>query len=237
MAIRDLLWACPLCGLEGGLRRTGRWEACRGCGARFRRGRGASIIAQAADGTTRIHAAAEWADRLPGIEEYTSRLDAQAADGTTRIHAAAEWADRLPGIEEYMSRLEPRTPDGVLRQSRVRARVAVGESVIRLGSTYLNRIERFGPPRDGVLALCADRLRFTPDAGEAEEWIFDEVTAVQPSSSTLQVKARRRPVVSFRFPEDSARFWEELLCAVIRRHYRATGRGEIIEFQPRIVTR
>jgi len=206
MAIRDLLWACPLCGLEGGLRRTGRWEACRGCGARFRRGRGASIIAQ-------------------------------AADGTTRIHAAAEWADRLPGIEEYMSRLEPRTPDGVLRQSRVRARVAVGESVIRLGSTYLNRIERFGPPRDGVLALCADRLRFTPDAGEAEEWIFDEVTAVQPSSSTLQVKARRRPVVSFRFPEDSARFWEELLCAVIRRHYRATGRGEIIEFQPRIVTR
>jgi hypothetical protein len=206
MAIRDLLWACPLCGLEGGLRRTGRWEACRGCGARFRRGRGASIIGQAADGTTRIHAAAEWAERLPGIEEYTSRL-------------------------------EPQTPDGVLRQSRVRARVAVGESVIRLGSTYLNRIERFGPPRDGVLALYVDRLRFTPDAGEAEEWTFDEITAVQPSSSTLQLKARRRPVVSFRFPEDSARFWEELLCAAIRRHYRVTGRGEIIEFQPRIVTR
>ncbi|MFS8638255.1 MAG: hypothetical protein FWJ74_09215 [Gemmatimonadota bacterium] len=206
MAIRDLLWACPLCGLEGGLRRTGRWEACRGCGARFRRGRGASIIARAADGTTRIHAAAEWADRLPGIEEYTSRL-------------------------------EPDKADGVLRQSRVRARVAVGESVIRLGSTYLNRIERFGPPRDGVLALYGDRLRFAPDAGEAEEWTFDEITAVQPSSSTLQVKARRRPVVSFRFPEESARFWEELLCAAIRRHYRANGRGEIIEFQPRIVTR
>lgn len=148
-----------------------------------------------------------------------------------------EWADRLPSIEEYAARLQPAGADGALQRARVRVRTATGENVVRLGSVYLNRIERFGPPREGMLALLADRLRFDPDGGEAEEWTFDELTAVQPSSSTLQVKARRRPVVSFRFPEDSARFWEEILCAALRRHYRGAGRGEIVEFQPRIATR
>lgn len=206
MAIRDLLWACPLCGTEGGLRPAGKREVCRGCGATFRRGRGASIVAE-------------------------------GSDGTRHVRSGAEWADRLPRIEEYVERLEPQGPDGALLRSRARARTATGESVIRFGSIYMNRIERFGPPKEGVLELHGDRVRFTPDAGEAEEWTFDEITAVQPSSSTLQIKARRRPVVSFRFPEDSARFWEEVLCTALRRHYRAAGRGEIIEFQPRIATR
>lgn len=206
MAIRDLLWACPLCGAEGGIRPVGKREACRACGARFRRGRGSNIVAEAANGTSRT---------LP----------------------AAEWADMLPPIEEFAARLEPSGADGALYRTRVRARTATGESVIRLDSVYLNRIEQFGPPREGVLALLADRLRLDPDDGEAEEWAFDELTAVQPSSSTLQIKARRRPVVSFRFPEDSARFWEEILCATLRRYYREAGRGEIVEFQPRIVAR
>ncbi|HEX6940053.1 MAG TPA: hypothetical protein VF158_11630 [Longimicrobiales bacterium] len=205
MAIRDLLWACPLCGTEAGIRPARNGEACRACGARFRRGRGATIIAEPPDGAPRVLPAAAWADMLPAIEDSVRFREAGGA--------------------------------GPLHRARVHARVAAGAAVVRLRGTYLNRIERFGPPRDGELLLRADRLQFIPDGGPAEEWDFDAVTAVQPSSSTLQVKARGRPVISFRFPDDSARYWEELLCAALRRHYRAAGRGEIIEFQPRIATR
>lgn len=61
-------------------------------------------------------------------------------------------------------------------------------------------------------------------------------TAIQASSSSIQIKARGEPVVSFRFPEDSPRFWEELLQEALRRFYRERGMGEIREFQPRIET-
>ncbi|HEX7118733.1 MAG TPA: hypothetical protein VF212_08100 [Longimicrobiales bacterium] len=206
MAIRDLLWACPLCGTEGGIRPARKGEACGACGARFRRGRGSSIVAETAGGEARTLPAAAWADLLPDIE------------ATERFRVDGE-------------------PGRVLHRARTRARFAVAEAVVRLGLRYMNRIERFGPPSDGELVLHADRLSFAPDDGAPEAWAFDEITAVQPSSSTLQVKARGRPVASFRFPEDSARFWEELLCAALRRHYRAAGRGEIVEFQPRIATR
>ena len=40
----------------------------------------------------------------------------------------------------------------------------------------------------------------------------------------------------FKFPEDSPFRWEALLRENLRRAYRAAGRGEIVEFQPRIVT-
>ncbi len=206
MAIRDLLWACPLCGTEGGIRPAGKGETCGACGTRYRRGRGATIVAALPDGAVETLPAAAWADRLPEIR------------ATPRFHAQAP-ADRP------------------LHRERARARFAAGEAVVRLRRVFMNRIERFGPPRDGELVLRHDRLDFLPDDGALEAWPFDTVTAVQPSSSTLQVKARGRPVVSFRFPHGSARFWEELLAAALRRHYHTTGRGEIVEFQPRIVAR
>ena len=107
--------------------------------------------------------------------------------------------------------------------------------MIRLGSTYLNRIERFGPPRDGVLALYGDRLRFAPDAGKPR-W----------------TSTRSRPCSRARAPSGEG-------AAPARRLLPLPGgigpllggaavcgdspalpcewRGEIIEFQPRIVTR
>ncbi|MGQ0562214.1 MAG: lysophospholipid acyltransferase family protein [Gemmatimonadota bacterium] len=44
--IRDVVWACIVCGVEGGLTETGK---CRACGARYRRGRGASIVVRQAE--------------------------------------------------------------------------------------------------------------------------------------------------------------------------------------------
>lgn len=70
MAIHDLLWACPDCGVTGSIRRSsGRKERCVACGTTFHRGRGASIVASREGRPDRVLAAAEWLSKLPAIEE------------------------------------------------------------------------------------------------------------------------------------------------------------------------
>jgi hypothetical protein len=66
------------------------------------------------------------------------------------------------------------------------------------------------------------------------EWPLADLTAVQPSSTSLQIKAKRRPVVSFKFVYSSSRLWEERIQLALRQHY---STREIIEFQPRICLR
>jgi hypothetical protein len=207
VAIRDLLWACPECRRIGGIR-TGRdGDRCIGCGTRFRRVRAAVIEAARTDGSREALPAAVWAERLSAID-----LDAI-------VKGAGEAAS-----------------DFDLRE-RVRARFAVGETPVRHAGRYMNRIERFGPDQHGTLELADGALVFRRDDGSDVAWPFDRITAIQPSSSTLQIKGKGMPLASFRFPDGSARLWEELLCAALRRHYREAGRGEIVEFQPRIVSR
>lgn len=63
MAVRDLLWGCPFCGTGGRIRKRRRHEQCMECGARFHRGRGATIIGRSG-GTERVGTAAEWLARL-----------------------------------------------------------------------------------------------------------------------------------------------------------------------------
>lgn len=64
MAIADLLWACPLCGRDRGLR-ADEDDLCGGCGTRFDRVRGARIRARTPTGEETVRTAAEWVDRLP----------------------------------------------------------------------------------------------------------------------------------------------------------------------------
>lgn len=207
MAIRDLLWACPQCGREGGLQPArDRAEVCTACRTTFRRGRGASIVAVTPDGTSLELSPAEWVGRLPDLES----------------------------IERFRA---DRPEHAALHEERARARFVDGERIIRKGRTFMNRVETFGPYIDGRLRLDAMRITFRPDRGEARGWTLDSITAVQPSSSTLQIKARGEGVVSFTFPDGSARFWEEIVCLALRRRFRQTGKGEISEFQPRIVAR
>jgi hypothetical protein len=68
-------------------------------------------------------------------------------------------------------------------------------------------------------------------------WHFHAITVVQPSSATLQIGARGLPLASLQVPGGSIRLWEELLCGALRSYYQKEGRGEIVEFQPRIMTR
>ena len=64
-----------------------------------------------------------------------------------------------------------------------------------------------------------------------------DLRAVQASSSSLQVYTLAQELVHFRFLEDSAFRWDCLLQETLRAAYRAAGKGEIVEFQPRITVR
>jgi hypothetical protein len=88
-----------------------------------------------------------------------------------------------------------------------------------------------------MLILTGRSLTFAPTEGQPQQWPLDAVAAVQPSSSALQIRMRGGPVVLFRFPEASVRLWDETIQEALRRLYRSTGRGEILEFQPRISVR
>lgn len=203
MALSDLLWACPACGEDRGLRGA---RTCHRCGTRFQRLDGADIRATYTDGRTDTRTAAEWADRLPPVR---SLLDGGEGDG------------------------EP------VRAAAVDASVVAALEAVHGEDGYLNRIERYADPSPGVLELFPDHVRFRPPTPQAgpDRWPLDALTAVQASSSSLQLKARDRPLASFRFHDDSVYLWEQLLHEALRDLYGRTGRGRIIEFQPRIVAR
>jgi len=207
VAIRDLLWACPLCGAEEAIRPSGKAEACTGCGAIFRRGRGAEIVATPPGGQAIVRHAADWAHDLAPV-----RLAGEPGGGGEEAEI------------EY-------------RRAAVTARFAKGYAPVHLGRRFLGRIEQFGPARDGTLLLSSRALAFVPAGAASHRWLLEDITAVQPSSGVLQIKIRRQPVVSFRFAEASVRLWEEALQTALRRFYLASGRGEIVEFQPRIAVR
>jgi hypothetical protein len=63
MPVRDLLWACPLCRAPGAIRPAGRTERCSACGAEYRRGRGARIVARRGHDTL-DRPAGEWLREL-----------------------------------------------------------------------------------------------------------------------------------------------------------------------------
>jgi len=211
MAIRDLLWACPLCGSVGGLARSRGGDACRTCGASFRRVSGSAIQARLPDGRVQTRPSAEWAAALPP--------EPSPAGEGGRDPAGRAGGDRL------------------WRRDRVLARFALGDEPIRLGGEFLGTMERLGPKRPGELALTGAALELRLDDGEVHRWPLEELSALQASSGTVQIRPRGRPIVSFAFPDSSARLWEESIAAALRVRWRGLGRGEIVEFQPRIVGR
>jgi hypothetical protein len=200
VALKDLLWACPGCGLLAGLRPAGSQRAqCTGCGTVYGRSRGHIIEAVRSEGSR---------ERAP----------------------PETWLARLPDLRASL-------PAGDHGPERAAVRIAGPARPVRRGRELLGWAERFGRAREGTIRLAGDVLRFAPDgAGPGSEfaWAVEELTAIQPSSSTLQVKVRGQPVVSIRFADSSVRWWEALLQERVRRRWTETGRGRVIEYQPRI---
>ena len=147
--------------------------------------------------------------------------------GASETRSAADWLDELRASLPQLG-MRPDARDQVV------IRVAQANKPIRHGGIYLGRVELFGEPRTGWLSLTADHVRFDPEQGAAEVWPLDRITAVQPSSTTLQIKLRHGPVVSMRFPEASPLLWEERVRHAVQGYYTSSGRGDIAEYQPRI---
>jgi hypothetical protein len=117
------------------------------------------------------------------------------------------------------------------------ARVAREEEAVTYRRSLIGFVESRGPALSGRLSLHGDRIDFKPDAGPLRTWALLDVRAVQAASASVQISPLEGGVVTFRILGDSPRRWEELVRTRIRDAWRAAGRGEIIEFQPRIRTR
>jgi hypothetical protein len=159
-----------------------------------------------------------------------AQISVRAADGSVRTMTAAEWLDALPELPE---RLEP----GEVGPERVIVRLARPARPVRRNGKLLGFGERFGEKQKGTVVLDDEALRFTSAERELLEYPLAAITAVQPSSTALQINARDRPVASFRFLDRSVRMWEAILQQRMRDLWLRRGEGEIVEFQPRICTR
>lgn len=161
-----------------------------------------------------------------------SRIVVQCPAGRPEQRSVADLTAALPPVPES-------DPSGRPFSGLVTVRRAQAVKPLRRGRRLWGWFEVFGPEEPGHLILYPDRLTFASDLSRAGDfqWPLSWVTAVQASSRTLQLKARSRPVLSFRFLEASARLWEERLILRLRSFYRERGLGEILEFQPRIRSR
>jgi hypothetical protein len=143
--------------------------------------------------------------------------------------SSQEWLDRLQASD-----FEPRGQQETTSSWRGEFRQLEREVPVRNAGRFLGYSERLGKPIRGRITLHDDRVEFLADKGESWSWLLDDITGLQPSSSSVQIKVRRQPVFSLGIPGISRRFWEERLSEAINRRWRATGRPAIREFQPRI---
>ncbi len=145
-----------------------------------------------------------------------------------RTRAARDWADVIG---------EPRDGDAA-PGTRVLLRDAERARPLRVGGELLGFVERFGPRIAGTLSMDRDAITFQPDAStDSRVWPLLDITAVQPASSKLQLKVRARTVVTLQFLDSSVRLWEARIQHRIRTAWRQAGRGNIVEFQPRVTAR
>ncbi len=144
------------------------------------------------------------------------------------MRPAAEWLDLLGA-----------PPAGETQPEPVRVRQMIGRHrAVRYDDELIGWVESFGDPQEGTLQLADDELGLRLARGDTPLVVrIADLTAVQPSSTSLQVRARDGLVLSVRFLESSVLRWEALLQNAVRDVWMREGRGEVIDFQPRIVTR
>ncbi|HUP90371.1 MAG TPA: hypothetical protein VM100_13525 [Longimicrobiales bacterium] len=157
-----------------------------------------------------------------------ARIVVEMKDGTKEERRAGEWISALPPVK----------PGG---SAKCALSIANGDVPIYAYREYFGRYEKFGPAHLGMLHLDADRLWFEyneklEDTADLNIPLLD-LTAIQLSSSTLQIKARGKPVMTIRFAQSSPKLWDEKLQLAVQSAWTRAGRGTIVEYQPRIVGR
>lgn len=196
---------------------------CPACGAEPLEGRGRAASCGGC-GRTFVPTANRRALRVEGAAGHEGEMTMPEARAA--IDARGGALSRAEGSE-------------LRRTARVRLRLAEREEPVYYGGRLLGWFEKFGTGREGRLALDDTTVSFTPDdpKGPSHAWTLLDVRALQSSSSTVQISLPGDRISLFRFPADSSRRWEELFQEALRRAWLAAGRGEIVEFQPRIRAR
>lgn len=152
-------------------------------------------------------------------------------DGRTETREAADWELRLPSIE---SRYPPEN-DETIGPVPVGVRTLTAICPVRDSGRLIGWAERLSPRAAGTASLSAIEM-VVQIADRHESTALADITSIQPSSSSLQIGRRNRPLLSLRFTTVSVRLWEAILQTRMANVFRQAGRGEIIEFQPLVRT-
>ncbi len=108
------------------------------------------------------------------------------------------------------------------------------EEAIRRGGRLVGFAERMGPATPGSIRVNPSRVEIRD--GTARGWEHLEIRSMQATSSSLQLSFPGDRLAQLAFVADSPRRWETLMRGLIAEAHRRAGRGEVLEFQPRIVT-
>jgi hypothetical protein len=162
-----------------------------------------------------------------------------------RVESPGSPSRELPGLELVRAIDSHGGPgdramseDGTIDDlAAVLIRRSYAEEPVRYGGRLLGFAERLDEEVPGTLRVTDSCLIVDRDEGEALCVGLLEVRALQTSSSSVQITIPSGELIQFRFSQDSPRRWEQLLKLALRRASREAGRGDIVEFQPRIVTR
>ena len=150
----------------------------------------------------------------------------QVPNGPDLQLATGDLIDQLRSLETHAAPLESLA---VARFSRL-------ERPVRYRGAIVGFYEERGPDRPGRLKLDDRSVQFAEESGEQNRWPLTDLRAVQTASGSIQMSPLEGDLVSFRILDGSPRRWEEVLKGRLRDVWRLEGRGEIIEFQPRIRT-
>jgi len=150
--------------------------------------------------------------------------------GGREVLPAAEWLARLGPPE-----IPPPDAGGrILGPEKVRVKQTVGQRPFYYGSGFMGWIETYGATTVGSLELHLDGLHFQATTGESSIWTLDELTGLQPASSTLQLGFRGH-MKAVKFLEGPVRLWTRAIADILHAHYEARGR-QVRELQPHVRT-
>jgi DNA-directed RNA polymerase subunit RPC12/RpoP len=206
MGLANLLYRCPRCGTEP-VEGEKDQVRCTGCGRSFVRGRGHLEILETEPGA-------------PG--------------GPTRAVPAWVLTEAIRAMGGPLTRAMG--PDGSISDAaRVLFRRSLSEEPVYFRGRLLGFCEMRSEEAEGELRI-RDRTVSLVRGDGTESWDLLDLLALQTSSSSVQISTRDGGVIQFKFVSDSSRRWEDLLRLLVARAWREAGRGEILEFQPRIIT-
>ena len=150
---------------------------------------------------------------------------ARSPDGREVSRAASEWLALLPG----------ECGRGGIEHVTVSA--AAGFHEVRRGKELLGFFETMGEEAAGTWELLDDDVVIRLIDHEPIFIPLLDLTAIQPTSTSLHLKARGRPLLNVVFRDASVRLWELRLQQAVQSAWERAGRGPIVEFQPLISAR